>query len=484
MKEFRMTIVATMLLLVLGGLYWYRQQIKNIPEDKQLFDFEKHQLHAVNIHRPGQPLLRLEEKDGKWWIVGSNHEASVTMVNRIKHQLHDLEARAKVTDDAEDFTVYGLGDKAILVELELATGEKTSFQAGDPNPTGVSYYIRPLPGNAVYIVKKSALDYYSADYDSFRENAFFRFTLPSVNSIEIHNVAQNSTWKLEKHQEEGAQNIHNTTWFVTHPIEIEASLDVVKRILGRLLALKASRFIGIAEQQELEAKGIACREPLYSVSIVENTTKRTLYIGPVQDAEAYMWVESPTGEKEIVLAKSGVIDDVQLDQESIRNRNVFRSYTDDIQSIQIASTKQGAQMSVSLSMESGRWYWGQQEKISDTSVDTLLSSIKQLQVFRFVEDASTQQKIQQAPMFSTLELQLSTSVIEISLRDIDVQGLIEDIPSNPEPEKETKLYAAEVSVHSDINSAIASKAKEYYIVPSYLVESMQAVLVAYQQRTP
>ena len=482
MKEFRTTIIATILLLVLGGLYWYRQQIKNIPEDKQLFDFEKHQLHAVNIHRPGQPLLRLEEKDGKWWIVGSNHEASITMVNRIKHQLHDLEARAKVTDNAEDFSVYGLGETAILVELELATGEKTSFQAGDPNPTGVSYYIRPLPGNAVYIVKKSALDYYSAEYDSFRENAFFRFSLPSVSSIEIHNVAQNSTWKLEKHQEENEQNIHNTTWFVTEPIEIEASLDVVKRILGRLLALKASRFIGVTEQQELEAKGIQCAEALYSISIVENGTKRTLYIGAVQDAEAYMWVGT-TGVKELVLAKSGVIEDLQLDQTSIRNRNVFRSHIDDIQSLRIASTNQGAQMSVSLSMESGRWYWGQQEKISDTSVDTLLSSIKQLQVFRFVEDTPTQQKIQQTPVLATLDVQLSTDLMEISLRDIDVQELIADIPTG-NTEKDVKYYAAEVSMYSDKNNAIASKAKEYYIVPSYLMESMQAVLVAYQQRAP
>ena len=90
------------------------------------------------------------EKDGKWWIEGTDWQAGLTMVNRIRHQLHNLEARAKVTREKDDLDLYGLG-KGIRVELMLNSGKKIEFLAGDPNPTGVSYYIRPLPGIPLFI---------------------------------------------------------------------------------------------------------------------------------------------------------------------------------------------------------------------------------------------------------------------------------------------------------------------------------------------
>ena len=68
----------------------------------------------------------------------------LTMVNRIKHQLHDLSSRARVVENPENPDLFGLGENAIFVDIDLSSGRRISFKAGDPNPTAVSHVKRQL----------------------------------------------------------------------------------------------------------------------------------------------------------------------------------------------------------------------------------------------------------------------------------------------------------------------------------------------------
>ena len=175
MKTYRSSLVAGVLLLFTWlGVRFFEPEVEKPFEDSMepaLFRFEKQEVIRIEIERPDGGIVLVETDEG-WILEGTEFEASRSMVNRVKHQLHDLDARATVLDDAQEPALYGLGPEAIRVRVHMREGEPIAFLAGDPNPSSVSYYIQPLPGNLVYTVKKSAVDYYAFTLDEFRERRF------------------------------------------------------------------------------------------------------------------------------------------------------------------------------------------------------------------------------------------------------------------------------------------------------------------------
>ena len=94
--------IVAVLCILLGGVYWWTQAKPEPPGlDVLIFDFEKQSLEEVVIHQPGQE-VRMVENNGTWTLVQADNAASTTMVNRSKHQLHQLKARSIVERNPVD----------------------------------------------------------------------------------------------------------------------------------------------------------------------------------------------------------------------------------------------------------------------------------------------------------------------------------------------------------------------------------------------
>jgi hypothetical protein len=240
-KAFRGTLIAALLLLVVGALvFWLdpRPEKPTVQEDLPLFRFEKPDLVRVVIHRAADDLVLAEQPDGTWLVEGPGWPAARSMVNRVKHQIHDLSARATVIEDAESPEIYGLGQNAIKVELSFRDGGALSFLAGDPNPSAVSFYIQPLTGSAadgrVFTVKKSALDYYSLAPEEFRERRFASHDANDADRLEA---------ELDGRPRLVLQRTGPFQWQLEEPVAYPASREEVRRLLGRVTALKARAFV-------------------------------------------------------------------------------------------------------------------------------------------------------------------------------------------------------------------------------------------------
>jgi hypothetical protein len=240
-KAFRGTLIAALLLAVVAALvFWLdpRPDEPLVEEDLPLFRFEKPDLVRVVIHRPDGVLALAEQADGEWLVEGYAWPAARSMVNRVKHQIHDLSARATVIQDAESPEIYGLGQNAIKVELSFRDGAALAFLAGDPNPSAVSFYIQPLTGSAadgrVFTVKKSALDYYSLAPEEFRERRFASHDANDADRIEAD---------LPGARRIVLQRTGSFHWQLLEPVQVPASREEVRRLLGRVTALKAKAFV-------------------------------------------------------------------------------------------------------------------------------------------------------------------------------------------------------------------------------------------------
>ena len=137
MKAFRGAVLAATAATALGVSIWMMdpevitefsdlvasdnvEDAETAISDTSLIQFEAHELIAVRVERPsGESIVLSEGDDGAWGIEGQDYVAGRSMVNRLRHQFHDLTPRTLVTEAVEDPELYGLGSAAIRVTLTL-----------------------------------------------------------------------------------------------------------------------------------------------------------------------------------------------------------------------------------------------------------------------------------------------------------------------------------------------------------------------------
>ncbi len=390
MKAFRGTAMALLTLVVVGALVWLFKPAMFVPDpvgNPQLFRFEKHELTRVEVLRPEGENVVLVEKDGEWIIEATGHQAGRSMVNRVKHQLHDLTARASVVEDADNLSLYGLGENAIHVILQLRDGKEIEFDVGDPNPTSVSYYIQPKDSDRIYTVKKAAVDYYSLTLDEFRERRFASFDSKDVTGMTAVLRLPEANYTLDLTRE------GERSWAMTSPIELDADHDQARRLMGRVSAMKAVRF----EKREAEVMSrYGLDEPRADITIrFASRDPLRIRVGnpaPVErhhDVLAYVLMdESDT----VFVARSGMLEEFATDPTSFRNRRVVQLRTEDVVSID-AVLKAGFGHDLSgeghVRYAAEQWVWRDGVPVSGSTPKRVARRFSELEVDNFVADSST-----------------------------------------------------------------------------------------------
>lgn len=399
MKAFRGTLVMAVALVALAIIVLVARPdlLEGDPEGPpQIFAFEKHEVVRVEVQRPDGSTVALVETDGRWSIEGTDFQAGRSMVNRVKHQLHDLTARATVVEDPEQPELYGLGDNAIKVTLELRSGDPISFLAGDPNPSSVSYYLQPLPGDVVYTVKKSAVDYYSLTLDEFRERRFATFDSKDVNRVE-------ASLDLQADFPDAAaaldiERVGDREWEMRQPLVQSASDDKVRRLIGRVSALKAADFVeldgdsdsrlsefGLDAPRAVITITFASRDPLV-VRVGNNAQSDNKY-----EELAYMRL----GDDETVyVARRGMLKEFAQSADAFRNPKVTRMKFEDVVSVD-ATLRASADRGEDLEGQQGvrfaaeQWLWKDGVPVAGSTPERVARTLAEVEAQDFVADEAT-----------------------------------------------------------------------------------------------
>ncbi len=321
--------------------------IGDTPE--AIFRFEKEDLVGIRIERPDGVQLVLARAAGEWTLEGSSWKPSRSMVRKVAHQLHDLTARARVVPEAAgDLQRYGLGDKAIRVALTLQDGTILRLEAGDPNPTAVSYYVRTIPGpgepaeGRIYVVKKSAVDYYRLSPQEFREDRFA--TLDAEDADAIDATVDGRRILIRR--------TGDLAWEMVEPAPMAASRDEVRSMLGRVGALRAERFVQDGKDG-LERYGLA--PPRATIRVGTSSGEPiTLWVGdPIPDTEPPLVHVYRAEDDAVYAARAGFLDAFRKPLPEYRNRQLIRRKAEEAVSL---SVTRGAE-SVALTRTADDWRW-------------------------------------------------------------------------------------------------------------------------------
>ena len=371
MKEFRGTLLAFLVLAVVAGVYVFvsGERHTETEQEKVLFRFEKHDVQAVEIIQSNGTNIQLQEKDGIWFVQAQGWRADPSMINRIKHQLHDLDARTKVTLQADEPTRYGLGENATRVSLLLDDGRKVAFLVGDPSPSAVSYYIQPLPGEVVYTVKKSAMDYFTHDITAFRDPRFARFDIKDAQEIALVSPQQQLFFRktgIDK-------------WILDTP-SLDVDYTEIRQILSKMASLKALRFIDAPEG----VLDYGFSHPQLRMKVVLPEEEKTILVGSSftegQSELSYIQLE---GEKTIYVARFPIADLLSLTSARLRNKKICNVQDTEIISIE-GEVLQGGQVGVGkIDFRAGVWSWSDGSLVSGSTPKRLASAIADLRVLSF-----------------------------------------------------------------------------------------------------
>ena len=388
MKAFRGSLLAGLaLLLVWGGFAMWDSPQNNLSaneEAKPLFRFEKHDVVRIEIERPDDRIVLSEGENG-WTLEPGGFRASRSMVGRVQHQLHDLDARAKVIENPESYALYGLGDTANSVTVKMRDGEIIRFATGDPNPTDVSFYFRPLPGSVVYTVKKSAADYYSKPFDAFREPRFATFDAKDAVRLEADLPGAK---RLVLQQAENGER-----WSMLEPVEMDVEADRAKALLGRVSALKAQQFVREIPQEgrgeELGMYGLDTPVARIQVSFgsresLDLSIGRNLSEKPGEDLAYMLLGQEPT----VYAARNGLLEDFLQDPQSLRNRSFIDMSDGDVREaiVFVAASEEypeGGQST--LRLESGAWKWADGRPVPGSTPKRLVERITGVRASAFVD---------------------------------------------------------------------------------------------------
>ena len=373
MKEFRGSLMALVLLVLVGGLY----QMRDTPEEKKesqeqvLFRFEKHDVQRVQIQPPNGEVIDLQEKDGTWMVSNKNWIANPSMINRIKHQLHDLHARTLVTQEADNPTLYGLGKNAIRVSLSFTKGEGIAFWVGDPNPSAVSYYIQPIPGTAVYTVKKSAMDYFSHDINAFRNPRFAQFDIKDSQEIQIESERRSVLF-----QRDGLGQ------WLSPKEKIDIDDGEMRTILSKVSGLKAIRFID--NQQSILDYGLT--NPLLSIRVSLPKEDIEIFLGgSFQEGREKLSYVQRKGDSTVYVVRASLEDLVHIEPLSLRNKKVTKVSSKEIVRIVGMLNEGENQTSVLIEKKADTWSWDDGTLVSGSTPDRLATAVADLRVLSFEE---------------------------------------------------------------------------------------------------
>jgi Domain of unknown function (DUF4340) len=345
--RFRGTFVALAVLGVLLVVWAYPRfagpGLSDAASPDTLFRFEKEDLVGFSVERPGQPPLVVRQVTGQWQVDGEPWRPSKSMIRRVAHQLHDLDARADVVTDPEDPAVYGLGDRAIRVGLTLASGAQLTFDVGDPNPTGVSYYMRR--DDRVYVVKKSAMDYWRLDREAYREDRIAMFDADDVVRLEA--VVDGRRIDVER--------VGERVYRMHAPVDQPASRDEVRMMLGRVAALRAMAFVADGPT-DLSAWGIDRAGDRVVVSL-ETEAKITVYPGSMvagtDPPQQYVFLEQDDA---VYAVKGGFLEAFRKSDQDYRDRQLMRGHEWQLRSMVVR--KGGEQVELTRTADGWRWPGG------------------------------------------------------------------------------------------------------------------------------
>jgi hypothetical protein len=218
----------------------------------------------------------------------------------------------------------------------------------------------------------------------FREDRFVSFVPEEVSRLEVRSVLESVPERLV------FTRTGEESWKMESPIEQDVGHEPLTRLLSRAKNLKAQRFIEPPEQgveNGLDAPRSVWRLEMSSGSVLEIEVGAQLESDGSPQEQVYIRLD---GAGTVYVARAGILEALEAEPESYRNRKIVPLKSLDFVSMQVELRAEEGEDLAGLQevrFASGQWLWVDGIPVSGQTPESLSRALSGIEVSEFVSDS-------------------------------------------------------------------------------------------------
>jgi hypothetical protein len=377
--KLRSLIVATFVLLVLAGTYYWSEHRKpaddlaKAPADAApaILKLEGTSITRLELkNKDAEPIVLAKNNSGTWQIIQPKPlAADQSTVSSLLYSLAALNSERVVEDKATDLKPFGLDHPVVQVGVTEKDNQKHQLLIGDDTPAGGAVYAMLAGDPRVFTMasyNKTSID---KSLNDLRDKRLLTMSADKVSRLEL--IGKNQEIEFGRNQDE---------WQILKPRPLRADSAQVGELVGKLTDARMD-----LSGSEKDAKEAASA---FTHATAVATAKVTDQAG-TQELQVRK-------NKDTYYAKSGVVDGVYKIDSSLgqalgkklddfRNKNLFDFGYRDPDRIEMHNGSKAYFLT-----KGGTDWWSNGKKMDAESVETLISDLRDLTASKFVDSGFSQ----------------------------------------------------------------------------------------------
>lgn len=229
----RNTIIALLVLLILGGLAFFVSRTPEPEKTHKLFDIKPADIQSIQLTSPGRDILIRRASDKSWQMVKPvPGRAEINTADAMAGAIANLEVAGTADANPSDLAPFGLEQPAVTLTVTTDKATLPQIMVGKDAPVGGNSYIKIADNPAVLLVASVFPGEVVKNTDDLRSHELFTLKSACVHRIVITH-GDGTTTEFER---------QNGTWLITKPQKYRADAAQVTQLLGAITNARAIAF--------------------------------------------------------------------------------------------------------------------------------------------------------------------------------------------------------------------------------------------------
>lgn len=281
-------------------------------------------------------------RSGEEWQLNGFPDVKLksSSVDSLLSNLATVTGEKKITDSADDISIYGLNEPLASYTLMLNDGGQKTLLLGNQDPVSKSYYFNVKGETAVYTVYSTRGDSLLRELSYYRDDTLLRVNTTSLNYISIHSGG--STIELELRTSGEGEN-QTSDWWMTKPRQKKTDAQrVSENILTKLESWTIQEFVYDGTENDAQ---YGLSSPVGIILLKDSAgTAQTFEIGNKTDDNRYIRVSGSDG---VYTVSADAVEFFNVDPFLLIEKFVNLENIDNVNSIEVKNA-QGAAHTLSI----------------------------------------------------------------------------------------------------------------------------------------
>lgn len=331
---------------------------------------------AAEVHGPGRPLLRVERRDGRWWLVeplvdladerrlealwqALGSEPVQTVMNRT-----ELLTRPGVLQE------FGLETPAVSLRV-WSEDQLMQLQFGHRTAPGDQVFVQLVGADEIWVASSELLRLLPAQPEDWREHRWFRWPAVDLDRLMVSN--RWGRFVL-------VRNRLGEGWSLVEPLRARADSDKVEGLWRELTGLEVAAFVADTPAADLELFGL--QPPALSMVVFRDNRAvgRFDFGRPVTNRNDLVYARQE-GRTAVVTLPAGPVQAWEVTHSEFRDRRLLR-WREPVAAVEFLGED-----SFAVHRLPGQWRLLPRDLPADEAlVEAVLNQLEHLEISEFVKD--------------------------------------------------------------------------------------------------